>query len=119
MFVQMEREGKIIMQTHVVKFVNFKPLFFFSSRRRHTRCREVSWARRCVQETGTWAVYVPYPTLREGRPSEEGFDEAKLNLVDDFINKEVAKGFPGAVLIIARNGKIVKRGVYGLSLIHI
>eukprot|EP00831_Metopus_contortus_P030927 TRINITY_DN25303_c0_g1_i1.p1 TRINITY_DN25303_c0_g1~~TRINITY_DN25303_c0_g1_i1.p1 ORF type:complete len:173 (-),score=31.35 TRINITY_DN25303_c0_g1_i1:41-559(-) len=27
-------------------------LFFFSSRRRHTRCREVSWARRCVQETG-------------------------------------------------------------------
>eukprot|EP00831_Metopus_contortus_P059622 TRINITY_DN5159_c0_g1_i1.p1 TRINITY_DN5159_c0_g1~~TRINITY_DN5159_c0_g1_i1.p1 ORF type:complete len:178 (-),score=62.84 TRINITY_DN5159_c0_g1_i1:146-679(-) len=32
--------------------------FFFSSRRRHTRCREVSWARRCVQETvstqSTW-----------------------------------------------------------------
>eukprot|EP00831_Metopus_contortus_P049401 TRINITY_DN40783_c0_g1_i2.p3 TRINITY_DN40783_c0_g1~~TRINITY_DN40783_c0_g1_i2.p3 ORF type:complete len:172 (+),score=32.45 TRINITY_DN40783_c0_g1_i2:3-518(+) len=27
-------------------------VFFFSSRRRHTRCREVSWARRCVQETG-------------------------------------------------------------------
>eukprot|EP00831_Metopus_contortus_P038734 TRINITY_DN3039_c0_g1_i2.p1 TRINITY_DN3039_c0_g1~~TRINITY_DN3039_c0_g1_i2.p1 ORF type:complete len:415 (-),score=71.07 TRINITY_DN3039_c0_g1_i2:164-1408(-) len=26
-------------------------VFFFSSRRRHTRCREVSWARRCVQET--------------------------------------------------------------------
>eukprot|EP00831_Metopus_contortus_P084793 TRINITY_DN9711_c0_g1_i1.p1 TRINITY_DN9711_c0_g1~~TRINITY_DN9711_c0_g1_i1.p1 ORF type:complete len:166 (-),score=35.98 TRINITY_DN9711_c0_g1_i1:58-555(-) len=30
--------------------------FFFSSRRRHTRCREVSWARRCVQETGTWDI---------------------------------------------------------------
>eukprot|EP00831_Metopus_contortus_P074955 TRINITY_DN68545_c0_g1_i1.p1 TRINITY_DN68545_c0_g1~~TRINITY_DN68545_c0_g1_i1.p1 ORF type:complete len:169 (-),score=50.92 TRINITY_DN68545_c0_g1_i1:89-595(-) len=28
-------------------------VFFFSSRRRHTRCREVSWARRCVQETVT------------------------------------------------------------------
>eukprot|EP00831_Metopus_contortus_P021247 TRINITY_DN19462_c0_g1_i2.p1 TRINITY_DN19462_c0_g1~~TRINITY_DN19462_c0_g1_i2.p1 ORF type:complete len:160 (+),score=34.04 TRINITY_DN19462_c0_g1_i2:116-595(+) len=27
--------------------------FFFSSRRRHTRCREVSWARRCVQETAS------------------------------------------------------------------
>eukprot|EP01015_Nassula_variabilis_P011397 TRINITY_DN1924_c0_g1_i1.p2 TRINITY_DN1924_c0_g1~~TRINITY_DN1924_c0_g1_i1.p2 ORF type:complete len:123 (+),score=41.25 TRINITY_DN1924_c0_g1_i1:2-370(+) len=26
--------------------------FFFSSRRRHTRCSGVSWARRCVQETG-------------------------------------------------------------------
>eukprot|EP00831_Metopus_contortus_P074294 TRINITY_DN6785_c0_g1_i5.p1 TRINITY_DN6785_c0_g1~~TRINITY_DN6785_c0_g1_i5.p1 ORF type:complete len:125 (-),score=51.90 TRINITY_DN6785_c0_g1_i5:137-511(-) len=37
-------------------FVAF--FFFFSSRRRHTRCREVSWARRCVQETvstqSTW-----------------------------------------------------------------
>eukprot|EP00829_Urostomides_striatus_P014008 TRINITY_DN4019_c0_g1_i1.p1 TRINITY_DN4019_c0_g1~~TRINITY_DN4019_c0_g1_i1.p1 ORF type:complete len:127 (-),score=53.31 TRINITY_DN4019_c0_g1_i1:60-440(-) len=33
-------------------------LFFFSSRRRHTRCREVSWARRCVQETGINAEYM-------------------------------------------------------------
>eukprot|EP00831_Metopus_contortus_P061043 TRINITY_DN52917_c0_g1_i1.p1 TRINITY_DN52917_c0_g1~~TRINITY_DN52917_c0_g1_i1.p1 ORF type:complete len:131 (-),score=49.51 TRINITY_DN52917_c0_g1_i1:149-541(-) len=38
----------------------FVCFFFFSSRRRHTRCREVSWARRCVQETvstqSTWGV---------------------------------------------------------------
>eukprot|EP00831_Metopus_contortus_P021184 TRINITY_DN19428_c0_g1_i2.p1 TRINITY_DN19428_c0_g1~~TRINITY_DN19428_c0_g1_i2.p1 ORF type:complete len:209 (-),score=37.85 TRINITY_DN19428_c0_g1_i2:252-878(-) len=37
-----------------MKFRYVLPLlwfFFFSSRRRHTRCREVSWARRCVQET--------------------------------------------------------------------
>eukprot|EP00831_Metopus_contortus_P075846 TRINITY_DN69726_c0_g1_i1.p2 TRINITY_DN69726_c0_g1~~TRINITY_DN69726_c0_g1_i1.p2 ORF type:complete len:159 (-),score=49.13 TRINITY_DN69726_c0_g1_i1:41-517(-) len=32
-------------------------LFFFSSRRRHTRCREVSWARRCVQETDQRRVH--------------------------------------------------------------
>eukprot|EP00831_Metopus_contortus_P076296 TRINITY_DN70370_c0_g1_i1.p1 TRINITY_DN70370_c0_g1~~TRINITY_DN70370_c0_g1_i1.p1 ORF type:complete len:168 (-),score=31.75 TRINITY_DN70370_c0_g1_i1:12-515(-) len=31
--------------------------FFFSSRRRHTRCREVSWARRCVQETATQSTW--------------------------------------------------------------
>eukprot|EP00831_Metopus_contortus_P020770 TRINITY_DN19193_c0_g1_i1.p1 TRINITY_DN19193_c0_g1~~TRINITY_DN19193_c0_g1_i1.p1 ORF type:complete len:160 (-),score=53.81 TRINITY_DN19193_c0_g1_i1:156-635(-) len=31
--------------------------FFFSSRRRHTRCREVSWARRCVQETDQRRVH--------------------------------------------------------------
>eukprot|EP01016_Furgasonia_blochmanni_P040775 TRINITY_DN5226_c0_g1_i19.p1 TRINITY_DN5226_c0_g1~~TRINITY_DN5226_c0_g1_i19.p1 ORF type:complete len:234 (-),score=37.68 TRINITY_DN5226_c0_g1_i19:427-1128(-) len=30
--------------------------FFFSSRRRHTRQESVSWARRCVQETGTWDI---------------------------------------------------------------
>eukprot|EP00828_Plagiopyla_frontata_P011856 TRINITY_DN16608_c0_g1_i2.p2 TRINITY_DN16608_c0_g1~~TRINITY_DN16608_c0_g1_i2.p2 ORF type:complete len:154 (-),score=32.94 TRINITY_DN16608_c0_g1_i2:54-515(-) len=29
--------------------------FFFSSRRRHTRFLPVSWARRCVQETGVQA----------------------------------------------------------------
>eukprot|EP00831_Metopus_contortus_P053014 TRINITY_DN44544_c0_g1_i2.p1 TRINITY_DN44544_c0_g1~~TRINITY_DN44544_c0_g1_i2.p1 ORF type:complete len:152 (+),score=36.73 TRINITY_DN44544_c0_g1_i2:24-479(+) len=32
--------------------------FFFSSRRRHTRCREVSWARRCVQETGVFLISI-------------------------------------------------------------
>eukprot|EP01015_Nassula_variabilis_P035629 TRINITY_DN8997_c0_g1_i5.p2 TRINITY_DN8997_c0_g1~~TRINITY_DN8997_c0_g1_i5.p2 ORF type:complete len:181 (+),score=32.66 TRINITY_DN8997_c0_g1_i5:25-567(+) len=35
--------------------------FFFSSRRRHTRCSGVSWARRCVQETvstqSTWGKW--------------------------------------------------------------
>eukprot|EP00825_Cyclidium_porcatum_P035570 TRINITY_DN37315_c0_g1_i1.p1 TRINITY_DN37315_c0_g1~~TRINITY_DN37315_c0_g1_i1.p1 ORF type:complete len:157 (+),score=8.91 TRINITY_DN37315_c0_g1_i1:40-510(+) len=31
----------------------FSFFFFFSSRRRHTRSCLVSWARRCVQETGT------------------------------------------------------------------
>eukprot|EP00831_Metopus_contortus_P062079 TRINITY_DN54042_c0_g1_i1.p3 TRINITY_DN54042_c0_g1~~TRINITY_DN54042_c0_g1_i1.p3 ORF type:complete len:124 (-),score=19.41 TRINITY_DN54042_c0_g1_i1:133-504(-) len=33
-------------------------VFFFSSRRRHTRCREVSWARRCVQETANIQIGV-------------------------------------------------------------
>eukprot|EP00831_Metopus_contortus_P001875 TRINITY_DN10685_c0_g1_i3.p3 TRINITY_DN10685_c0_g1~~TRINITY_DN10685_c0_g1_i3.p3 ORF type:complete len:150 (-),score=53.42 TRINITY_DN10685_c0_g1_i3:130-579(-) len=39
-------------------FSNRVFFFFFSSRRRHTRCREVSWARRCVQETGINAEYM-------------------------------------------------------------
>eukprot|EP00831_Metopus_contortus_P038300 TRINITY_DN30123_c0_g1_i1.p2 TRINITY_DN30123_c0_g1~~TRINITY_DN30123_c0_g1_i1.p2 ORF type:complete len:133 (+),score=39.81 TRINITY_DN30123_c0_g1_i1:36-434(+) len=39
--------------------------FFFSSRRRHTRCREVSWARRCVQETGINAEYMGTPYQAE------------------------------------------------------
>eukprot|EP00831_Metopus_contortus_P018541 TRINITY_DN17913_c0_g1_i3.p1 TRINITY_DN17913_c0_g1~~TRINITY_DN17913_c0_g1_i3.p1 ORF type:complete len:228 (+),score=67.88 TRINITY_DN17913_c0_g1_i3:36-719(+) len=42
----------------VVAFVFCFFFFFFSSRRRHTRCREVSWARRCVQETGINAEYM-------------------------------------------------------------
>eukprot|EP00831_Metopus_contortus_P030866 TRINITY_DN25259_c0_g1_i2.p1 TRINITY_DN25259_c0_g1~~TRINITY_DN25259_c0_g1_i2.p1 ORF type:complete len:133 (-),score=47.40 TRINITY_DN25259_c0_g1_i2:171-569(-) len=42
----------------MLNFTSCVFFFFFSSRRRHTRCREVSWARRCVQETvstqSTW-----------------------------------------------------------------
>eukprot|EP00831_Metopus_contortus_P071357 TRINITY_DN651_c0_g2_i1.p1 TRINITY_DN651_c0_g2~~TRINITY_DN651_c0_g2_i1.p1 ORF type:complete len:468 (-),score=79.09 TRINITY_DN651_c0_g2_i1:124-1527(-) len=47
------RLGQVVCY-FVVCFV----FFFFSSRRRHTRCREVSWARRCVQETGINAEYM-------------------------------------------------------------
>eukprot|EP00831_Metopus_contortus_P056477 TRINITY_DN48333_c0_g1_i1.p2 TRINITY_DN48333_c0_g1~~TRINITY_DN48333_c0_g1_i1.p2 ORF type:complete len:160 (-),score=45.74 TRINITY_DN48333_c0_g1_i1:48-527(-) len=48
------------MLLHVFFYLFF---FFFSSRRRHTRCREVSWARRCVQETGTWGLLSYSPCL--------------------------------------------------------
>eukprot|EP00831_Metopus_contortus_P014999 TRINITY_DN16228_c0_g2_i1.p1 TRINITY_DN16228_c0_g2~~TRINITY_DN16228_c0_g2_i1.p1 ORF type:complete len:131 (+),score=48.89 TRINITY_DN16228_c0_g2_i1:3-395(+) len=41
----------IMLQFLCLVFSLFFFFFFFSSRRRHTRCREVSWARRCVQET--------------------------------------------------------------------
>eukprot|EP00831_Metopus_contortus_P080586 TRINITY_DN8271_c0_g1_i1.p1 TRINITY_DN8271_c0_g1~~TRINITY_DN8271_c0_g1_i1.p1 ORF type:complete len:111 (-),score=31.87 TRINITY_DN8271_c0_g1_i1:22-354(-) len=40
----------VCLITNYVTYIVFC-FFFFSSRRRHTRCREVSWARRCVQET--------------------------------------------------------------------
>eukprot|EP00831_Metopus_contortus_P019462 TRINITY_DN18447_c0_g1_i3.p3 TRINITY_DN18447_c0_g1~~TRINITY_DN18447_c0_g1_i3.p3 ORF type:complete len:200 (+),score=33.45 TRINITY_DN18447_c0_g1_i3:2-601(+) len=46
---------------HNRNYLDFEMVFFFfSSRRRHTRCREVSWARRCVQETGVkpWSLFV-------------------------------------------------------------
>eukprot|EP01015_Nassula_variabilis_P023198 TRINITY_DN4327_c0_g1_i4.p4 TRINITY_DN4327_c0_g1~~TRINITY_DN4327_c0_g1_i4.p4 ORF type:complete len:103 (-),score=31.27 TRINITY_DN4327_c0_g1_i4:144-452(-) len=43
--------------------------FFFSSRRRHTRCSGVSWARRCVQETGYGYNY-PVEALAPTYPYE-------------------------------------------------
>eukprot|EP00831_Metopus_contortus_P053108 TRINITY_DN4460_c0_g2_i4.p7 TRINITY_DN4460_c0_g2~~TRINITY_DN4460_c0_g2_i4.p7 ORF type:complete len:212 (+),score=58.39 TRINITY_DN4460_c0_g2_i4:20-655(+) len=52
--------GKMLMFFGLVFF------FFFSSRRRHTRCREVSWARRCVQETGINAEYMGHAPLNTG-----------------------------------------------------
>eukprot|EP00831_Metopus_contortus_P014672 TRINITY_DN16079_c0_g1_i3.p2 TRINITY_DN16079_c0_g1~~TRINITY_DN16079_c0_g1_i3.p2 ORF type:complete len:104 (-),score=32.28 TRINITY_DN16079_c0_g1_i3:219-530(-) len=58
--------------------------FFFSSRRRHTRCREVSWARRCVQETGTWG-YIIKESLRFRLIEEsEGFQRRTTNKANFF-----------------------------------
>eukprot|EP00831_Metopus_contortus_P003604 TRINITY_DN11336_c0_g1_i1.p4 TRINITY_DN11336_c0_g1~~TRINITY_DN11336_c0_g1_i1.p4 ORF type:complete len:127 (+),score=26.13 TRINITY_DN11336_c0_g1_i1:34-414(+) len=50
---------------------SFLIFFFFSSRRRHTRCREVSWARRCVQETAQ--VYSPmtFCCFRKGKETTD------------------------------------------------
>eukprot|EP00831_Metopus_contortus_P033054 TRINITY_DN26557_c0_g1_i3.p1 TRINITY_DN26557_c0_g1~~TRINITY_DN26557_c0_g1_i3.p1 ORF type:complete len:173 (+),score=72.76 TRINITY_DN26557_c0_g1_i3:63-581(+) len=53
--------------------------FFFSSRRRHTRCREVSWARRCVQETGINAEYMG----RKRRKPKKKARIAKFGIVNE------------------------------------
>ncbi|UJR16618.1 hypothetical protein I4U23_003518 [Adineta vaga] len=37
-------------------------------------------------------------------------------LIDEFINKEIQEGFPGAALTIVRHGKVLKQTVYGYKL---
>eukprot|EP00831_Metopus_contortus_P043124 TRINITY_DN3463_c0_g1_i1.p1 TRINITY_DN3463_c0_g1~~TRINITY_DN3463_c0_g1_i1.p1 ORF type:complete len:242 (-),score=84.12 TRINITY_DN3463_c0_g1_i1:18-743(-) len=77
-------QGTNLVQSCVV-------FFFFSSRRRHTRCREVSWARRCVQETGINAEYMGElnPILKmkdQGKSQEENFDTIKsmMKRIDEY-----------------------------------
>lgn len=41
------------------------------------------------------------------------FSKEKLQELDDFINKEVEEGFPGAVLMVIKDGTIVKNTAYG------
>ncbi|MDX8290902.1 penicillin binding protein PBP4B [Metabacillus indicus] len=47
------------------------------------------------------------------KPEEAGFSSEKLEKVDQLIEKEVAAGFPGAALIVIKDGKIVKNESYG------
>lgn len=58
-------------------------------------------------------IKIPYPTLTYGQPAEVGFSPEKLAKIDDLINREIQQGFPGAVLTIVRQGKIVKHTAYG------
>ncbi|MFD9628282.1 penicillin binding protein PBP4B [Peribacillus muralis] len=55
-----------------------------------------------------------YPVLKKAKnPEEAGFSSEKLEKVDQLIEMEVASGFPGAALIVIKDGKIVKNDSYG------
>lgn len=58
-------------------------------------------------------IKILYPELALGSPAEVGFSEKKLAKVDALIQADVANGFPGAVLLIVKDGKIVKNTAYG------
>ncbi|WP_066500572.1 penicillin binding protein PBP4B [Abyssisolibacter fermentans] len=58
-------------------------------------------------------VKIGYPTLSYADPETVGFDKDKLKKIDKFINDEVKNGFPGAVLLVVKDGKIVKNTAYG------
>ncbi|WOX04032.1 penicillin binding protein PBP4B [Microbulbifer pacificus] len=46
-------------------------------------------------------------------PEDAGFSSSKLQELDALISRDVAAGFPGAVLLIIRDGKVVKNTSYG------
>lgn len=53
-------------------------------------------------------------TLRDGKPDEVGFDPKLLLKVDDVIKDAITdSAFPGAVLLVAKNGVIVHEKAYG------
>lgn len=54
--------------------------------------------------------------LTTGLAQNVGFDPIKLALVDEQINADIINGFPGAVLLIIKNNKIIKNTAYGYKL---
>lgn len=56
------------------------------------------------------------PPLAEAAPETQGFSAERLNRVDAMLQAAVAGGdIPGAVMLIARNGKIVYWKAFGLA----
>ncbi|HTY37514.1 MAG TPA: glycoside hydrolase family 3 N-terminal domain-containing protein [Bacteroidota bacterium] len=59
-------------------------------------------------------VEYPKTRLRIGLPEEAGFTRAGLDRVDDIIERAIRDtAFPGAVLVVAKNGIIVHEKAYG------
>ncbi|MDQ7048785.1 MAG: penicillin binding protein PBP4B [Enterobacterales bacterium] len=60
-------------------------------------------------------IQIPYPQLNQSTAKQVGFDKNKLKKIDQYIQAEVMQGFPGAVLLIAKDGKIIKHSAYGFA----
>ncbi|KXZ16867.1 esterase [Bacillus nakamurai] len=43
----------------------------------------------------------------------KSYDTAKLRKVDQMIEKDIAAGFPGAVLVVVKDGRVIKKKAYG------
>lgn len=54
---------------------------------------------------------LPYPTLRYAIKS----NTERFTALDHFIEQEIVAGFPGAVLLIAQHGVIIKHSAYGYA----
>jgi len=59
----------------------------------------------------TVQISVPYPVLRQDLASYA----ASFHAVDQLIESEVAAGFPGAVLVVVKDGVIIKHSAYGYA----
>ena len=73
------------------------------------------------EETMQTATPQPSPTefiipqMQSADAAECGFDTEKLNELDEYIQSQIDDGFPGAVLMVAKDGKIVFEQAYGYS----
>jgi CubicO group peptidase (beta-lactamase class C family) len=74
------------------------------------RRRSLCLALLCICTIAVVAQELP----KVSRPEEAGFASDRLNRITQFFQSEVDKGaIPGAVLVVARNGKIVYRQAVG------
>jgi beta-N-acetylhexosaminidase len=63
---------------------------------------------------GEGSVYGMHSGLRTGAPEDAGFDPAALAAADSVVLAGIAhKAYPGAVLLVAKDGIIVKNQAYG------
>lgn len=61
------------------------------------------------------SIQIPFPKLLKARSETHGFSKTKLTKIDQLINKEIRQGFPGAALVIVKNGEIIKQQSYGYA----
>ena len=56
-------------------------------------------------------ITIPYPVLAD----ETAKKQYNFTQVDTLINEDIDRGFPGAVLLVVKDGKIIKNSAYGYA----
>lgn len=62
-------------------------------------------------------VKVFYPELISGLTKNHGPNNNDFSTVDNFINAEIKQGFPGAVLLVLKDGEVIKNTAYGVKML--
>lgn len=60
-------------------------------------------------------LVLPFPQLGRTTPEAADFSSDELDQLDAMIERDIQQGFPGAVLLIIKDGNIVKHSAYGYA----
>ena len=66
-------------------------------------------------ESAQLTIAVPYPEL-DAQPKAVAANAQRFSKVDQLIETEIAAGFPGAVLLVVKDGQIIKETAYGYAM---
>ena len=71
----------------------------------------------CMTLLSTSAVFAKVsPKLSHGSPEAVGMDKEKLDEIDNLVKEAITNGItPGAVVLVAKDNKIVKESAYGYA----
>ncbi|WP_241967580.1 penicillin binding protein PBP4B [Pseudidiomarina insulisalsae] len=86
-------------------------VYNYSLRRRTEDGLNTLFVKSVQPEGAQLRVQIPYPMLVDASNDyREAFSE-----VDALIEQDIADGFPGAVLVVVKDGKIIKQSAYGYA----
>ncbi len=70
----------------------------------------------CVGLSGQTSSTKQSPALVDGMPESQGMSQERLTKIDAMLQQTIlANELPGAVVLIARNGKIIFHKAYGMA----
>ena len=72
-----------------------------------------------IPQGASLAVTIPYPTLKTDTSARfKRKSDKKFAKVDALIEQDINNGFPGAVLLVVKDGVIVKHSAYGYKRVY-